>query len=173
MNLFELKKQREHDLAKADSIVRAAKAGRRELTADESMDIDLNMRAVNALNPQIAGIEKDNSIRKMLTNVGGNSVLLVGRRTWRLPSNQECRTWSRNTRMLSTAMFKQAAALTGRFRRPCTKAAKARVGMPSPITVDDQMCPLAPQEMGVRQLAHGHSHCNGHQDSAEGIFRRS
>ena len=148
MNLFELKKQREHALAKADSIVRAAEAGRRELTADESMDIDLNMRAVNALNPQIAGIEKDNSIRKMLTNVGGNSVLLVdgGRRyqaTKKVVLGAEYP--DAFYRYVQTGGREVSAALY--------EGSEGAGGYAVPITVDDQIVPLAPQEMGVRQLA--------------------
>ena len=62
-NLFDLKKQRQFALAKCENILKAAEdAGNRELTAMENLDLETCQAAVNALNPRIAAIEKNNSL---------------------------------------------------------------------------------------------------------------
>lgn len=75
MRLFELKKQRETALAKADSIVAAAEKAERLLTAQENADLDAAMAEVNTLNPQIRVLEGANTIRKMdpMALLGGRS----------------------------------------------------------------------------------------------------
>jgi HK97 family phage major capsid protein len=148
MNIFELRKQREHALAKADSIVKAAETAGRSLTEAESMDIDLNMKAVSVLNSQIKPIEKNNTISKMLQGTGGNSVLLIdgGRRyqaTKKVVFGAEYP--DAFYRMIQTGGREVSAALY--------EGSEGAGGYAVPITVDDQIVPLAPQEMAVRQLA--------------------
>jgi HK97 family phage major capsid protein len=148
LNLFELKKQRENALAKADSITRAVEAAHREPTPAESLDVDNAMTAVNALNPRIAELEKNNSIRKMLNTTGGRSVLLIdgGRR------------FQQDTKVTLSAEYPDAFFDYVASRGQNVSAALYEGSSPAggyavPITVDDQIVPLAPNEMAVRQLA--------------------
>lgn len=75
MNLFELKRQREAALNKADAITSAAETAKRELTAAEQQDLDICMSAINALNPQIKVIEGKNTIRNLspMDLIGGGT----------------------------------------------------------------------------------------------------
>jgi HK97 family phage major capsid protein len=148
MNIFELRKQREHALAKADSIVKAAETAGRSLTEAESMDIDLNMKAVSVLNSQIKPIEKNNTISKMLQGTGGNSVLLIdGGRRYQATKKVVFGADYTDAfyRMIQTGGREVSAALY--------EGSEGAGGYAVPITVDDQIVPLAPNEMSVRQLA--------------------
>ena len=64
----ELLQKRAHAVSKADRITSAAEHAGRKLTADEEMDIDTCMDAVQALNPQIAAKEKQNTLRQHMVN---------------------------------------------------------------------------------------------------------
>ena len=74
-DIFALRAQREHSLAKADSLLKAAENARRQLTSTEQLEIDSCMAAVNALNPQIKKIESNNSIFKQFP---GGQILVDG-----------------------------------------------------------------------------------------------
>ncbi len=148
MNIFELRKQREHALAKADSIVKAAESAGRSLTESESMDIDLNLKAVKVLDSQIKPIEKDNSIRKMLKGTGANAILLMdGGRRYQASKKVVLGEDYPDAfyRMIQTGGREVSAALY--------EGSEGAGGYAVPITVDDQIVPLSPQEMSVRQLA--------------------
>ena len=81
--LFELKQQRETALTKADSLLTAAEHAHRELTSQESAEVDMCMVAVKALTPQITAIEKQNTIRKY-QDAGGR--IMPGRNVGRAAS---------------------------------------------------------------------------------------
>src|SRR5690242_7402487 len=81
--LFEMKKQRQHALDKAESLVQAAENAHREMTDAETLDYDTAMAAVNALSPQIKSVEGQNTIFKMMsggrliTSAPGNALRTV------------------------------------------------------------------------------------------------
>jgi HK97 family phage major capsid protein len=145
MNLFALKAQREHALNKADSIVRAAENAKRELTSSESMEIETCMSAVNSLTPQIKKIESQNTILKQFPGgqilVDGGSFVQQNREKKVLSQDYVDGFWS----YISSRGQNVSAALY--------EGSSPAGGYAVPVTVDDQIVPLAPNEMAVRQLA--------------------
>jgi HK97 family phage major capsid protein len=144
-DIFALRAQRDFALNKADSIVKAAETARRELTKAESVEVDSAMAAVHALAPQIKKIEANNTVFKQFP---GGQVLMVGGPI--LQQNREKVVLSQEYsegfwNWLSTGGNTVSAALY--------EGSSAAGGYAVPITVDDQIVPLAPQEMAVRQLA--------------------
>lgn len=145
MNLFDLKKQREHALAKADSIVQAAEVAKRTLTANEDLEIATCMAAVTSINPRIKEIESKNTIRSMFPD---GAVIVDGGRRYQV---------NKPTPQLSAEYaddFYQYVATRGqRVGAALYEGSSPAGGYAVPVTVDDQIVPLAPQEMSVRQLA--------------------
>lgn len=149
MKIFELKKQREQALDKADAIVKAAERTGRKLTESEELDVNLAMTAVASLNPQIKALEKNNTIRQL---VGDNGVLLTGN------GNGSPIQRRRLPETLSAEYFGDFHKWLGSGGQEVSAAMYEGGGGPSggyvvPIVVDDQIVPLAPQETGVRKLA--------------------
>jgi HK97 family phage major capsid protein len=170
VNIFELRKQRDFALSKADSLVKAAEGANRQLTDAESTEVDASLAAVKALAPRIAELEKRNSITQMFSKVNGNSVLLIdgGRRySATKPVTLSHEYADDFFQFCASGGKKQGAALSegldpfgGGFVIPTTAKSAALYegnnsagGYAVPIVVDDQIVPLAPQEMAVRQLA--------------------
>jgi len=145
LNLFDLKKQREHALAKADSIVQAAEVAKRTLTANEDLEIATCMAAVTSINPRIKEIESKNTIRSMFPD---GAVIVDGGRRYQV---------NKPTPQLSAEYaddFYQYVATRGqRVGAALYEGSSPAGGYAVPVTVDDQIVPLAPQEMSVRQLA--------------------
>jgi HK97 family phage major capsid protein len=147
MALFDLKKQREHALAKAEGIVGAAEREHRILTAAESLDIDTNMAAVNALNPKIALIERQNTIIGRFPN---QVALLGGREGGR---KFEKHPGMKLSDQYPDAFFSYIASGGKQMEAALYEGSDSGGGYAVPITVADQIVPLAPQEMAVRQLS--------------------
>lgn len=148
MNLFELKSQRKHALDKADSILQAAESAKRELTDNENMELDNVRLAVNSLTPRIAELENKNSIRKMFNVSGGRSVLLIdgGRR------------FQQNNPVTLSAEYPDAfysyiQSGGKKMDAALYEGSESGGGYAVPIVVDDQIVPLAPQEMAVRRIS--------------------
>ena len=144
MNLFELRSQHAHALAKAEGIVKAAESAKRQMTADEQREFDTNMLAVQSLSPRIAEIEKKNSITKMFPN---GAVILDGGRKYTVnkPVQLSAEYADEFYEYISSNGKKIGAALY--------EGSSGAGGYAVPVTVDDQIVPLAPSEMGVRSLA--------------------
>lgn len=145
MNLFELKAQREHALAKADSLVKASETAHRPLTSNEEIEVATCLTAVNSLNPRIKEIESKNTIRSMFPN---GAVIVDGGRKYQV---------NKPTPQLSAEYaddFYQYVATRGqRVGAALYEGSSPAGGYAVPVTVDDQIVPLAPQEMSIRQLA--------------------
>jgi HK97 family phage major capsid protein len=147
MQIFQLKKQRETALDKADSIIKAAERAGRTLTAAEDLDVEIAMAAVTSLNPQIEAIEKKNTILqafptgRVLTDGPGSSTLQHRRpkQTLSVEYLNGFYEW------LQSGCMKTSAALY--------EGTNTGGGYAVPVVVDDQIVPLAPLEMGVRKLA--------------------
>ncbi len=170
MNLFEMRKQREEALNKADSIVTAAEVAKRPLTADESQTVDTCMKEVNALTPQIKQREDLNTLSAqfskgvVLTDAHKSGTKLLR------PRRQLSAEYAEDFfgLLASNGARKGAHLIEGvddiggfaipGYKNPKSSAAlyegsSAAGGYAVPITVDDQIVPLAPQEMSVRRLA--------------------
>lgn len=147
MQLFELKKQQKFALDKADKILATAEAANRQLTDAERMDLDTCVSASNALTPQIANLERQNSIRQHL--VEGKLIPAAGNlRQARTPNApvvlgedyyNDFFTW------LGTRGQQVSAALY--------EGAGSAGGFAVPVIVDGQVVPLAPIPMGVRSIS--------------------
>ena len=148
-DLFALRAQREHALNKADALVRAAENARRELTQTEALEVESCMTAVKSLNPQIQTIESNNSILKvarsnggMLVPGGANLQRFGGKRQTKVLTPEYAQAFFD---MISSAGMKMDAALY--------EGSESAGGYAVPVIVDDQIVPLAAQEMAVRKLA--------------------
>jgi HK97 family phage major capsid protein len=146
--LIELKQQRKFALDKAESIIQAAETSKRELTPNESAEVDTCMTAVHALNVQVSGIEKTNTISKMMSSTG--TLLTDGPRKFQLGSEG-----------VGVQLSEDYPAAFGEYIKSGGKRMDAALyegsesagGYAVPVVVDDQIVPLAPAEMSVRQLA--------------------
>jgi HK97 family phage major capsid protein len=145
-NLKDLAIQRKHAMAKADAILTAATNAKRELTAAENLDLDTTMTAVASLNKQIDKITSTNTLRGQLE--GGRYIAGNGS-----PRGLE----KPQTLHLSDEYL---SAYNEWLQSGCTRVNAALYegsspdgGYAVPIVVDDQIVPLAPNEMAVRQLA--------------------
>ena len=143
----EMLQQRAHALAKAERITSTAEHANRELTSDESMDVDMCMSAVHSLNPQIVAHEKRNTLRQHL--VDGKLIPAAGNlRQARTPNApivlsedyyNDFHTWIATRGQQISAALYEGSGPAG--------------GYTVPVIVDGQVVPLAPVEMGVRSIA--------------------
>jgi len=142
--LFDLKKQREHALRKAEGIVQAAETAQRALTDSESLDYDSLITAVHALNPRIAEIESKTTIRGMFPN--GIVIVDGGRRNARQPEK-------RLTEEYANEFFDYISSSGQKVGAALYEGSGPSGGYVVPLTVDQQIVPLAPTDMGVREVA--------------------
>lgn len=172
--LFELKKQREEALAKSDAILKAAEANNRPFTEAETVIMAETVKEVEALNPQIASIEKHNTLRAIAPR--GQIIPAGPAATGHTPSVFSAGYASYGARVMGKATGHAAAefsatkftaeyanaffAFIASLGRPSAEISAALYegsssagGYAVPIVVDDQIVPLAPQEMAVRRIA--------------------
>jgi HK97 family phage major capsid protein len=141
----ELKAQQKHALTKAEAILATAEEAGRDLTASEKLEYDTNMAAYDALTPQVKKWEAQNSILKMM---GPNGMILTdgGRRT-EIPGQ----------RMLSTdyrtAFFDYVSSNGQNLSAALYEGSGSAGGYIVPVTVEGQVVPLAPTDMGLREIA--------------------
>jgi HK97 family phage major capsid protein len=146
-NLFDMKKQRAHALAKAEGVLAAAETAHREMTTVESLDYDTAMAAVNGLTPEIAKRERMNTIQQHL--VGGKLIPAGG-------NLGQARTPGAPV-ILSEQYYNDFFAWIGSHGQQMGAALYEGTGSAGgftvPLIVEGQIIPLAPQEMGVRSIA--------------------
>ena len=149
MNLFSMKSQRQYALDKSDSIIALAENAKRDLTANEQSDVDNCLITVKALNPQIAAIESKNTLAGVFNKLGGvglmsqNGAGVMGLKTpERVLSHDYVGAFFEHVRSNGT---QTSAALY--------EGSDGAGGYAVPIIVDDQIVPLAPNEMAIRRLA--------------------
>jgi HK97 family phage major capsid protein len=143
-NLFDLKKTHHHALTKAEGIVQAAETASREMTAAETLDFETCMTTVNSLAPQIKKLNSQNTIRGMMKN--GMMLSDGGRRYVKAPEQHLSAEYSDDFfDYIATRGQKVGAALY--------EGSSPAGGYVIPLTVDSQIVPLAPTDMGVREVA--------------------
>src|SRR6266478_2505923 len=147
MKLSELKHERAFALAKAENILKAAESADRKLTETEESDYSLAMRAVDALNPQIGKIERQNTLRSHFPD--GRVIPATGNlRQAHTPSTPK---------VLSAEYYDDFHSWVGSRGESIGAAlyegSGSAGGFTVPILVDGVVVPLAPTEMGVRSLA--------------------
>jgi len=143
----DLLKQRGFALKKAESIVTAAERESREMTDAEANEYALSLLAVDALKPEIAKIERRNTIRQHL--VDGMLIPAAGNlRQARTPNGpvvlsedyyNDFHSWIGSRGQHIGAALYEGSGPAG--------------GYTVPVIVNDQVVPLAPTEMGVRTIA--------------------
>lgn len=144
--LIELRQQRQFSLDKADSLLKSAENAKRELTPHENMEVEAAMVAVKALNHQIAGIEKANTINKMMSPNG--TMLTDGPRKFQTgPTGVQL---SEDYPSAFGDYIKSGGKV---MHSALYEGSEAAGGYAVPVVIDDQIVPLAPAEMSVRQLA--------------------
>jgi HK97 family phage major capsid protein len=147
--LFEMKAQRQHALNKADAILKAAETAGRELTKEEALDVDTAMAAIKGLDPQISAIESKNTI---LTHLIDGKLL-----TGNTGAGAGTGSFQKINKILSSdytdAFYAYVSSNGVRLEAALYEGSDSAGGYAVPITVDDQIVPLAPMEMGVRSLA--------------------
>ena len=153
-NLFELKKQRAEALDKADRLIAIAENAGRELTAEESKDVDLSLKVSRALGPQIEKLESKNTLSGVIRRFGA-SALMVGNPS--LPGGAASLELTAPQRHLSAdypaAFFSYVASKGTQIDAALYEGSDGSGGYAVPIVVSDQIVPLAPNEMAVRRLA--------------------
>lgn len=173
-NIQSLKAQRKEALDKADAILKTAESGKRNLAVYESVELENLHKEIAALNRDIENVESRNTITRFdpMQLMGASG---PGPRTdFRVQTKQ----LSPEYTSAFYAMIRNAGkgpsdpnlaegfdAAGGGFALPGFVPRTSRIGATLyegsqgaggyavPITVDDQIVPLAPQEMSVRQLA--------------------
>jgi HK97 family phage major capsid protein len=154
-NLFELKSQRAHALAKADSILALSENAKRDLTSAEQSDVDNAMLVVKTLNPQIEKIESKNTLTTRFKELGGIGLLSGGvganGRQGPLGNIQV------PERILSadyvTSFFEHIASGGTKISAALSEGSDGAGGYAVPLVVSDQIVPLAVPDQGVISVA--------------------
>lgn len=149
-NYFELRREEKVALEKMENLVQQAENESRELTASEQTDFDICQRAVKSIKPQLASLQKQNTLRKFVDAGGhiipGGSGSSTPENLMRKPAQTlsadyfgDFHRWLQSSgREVSAAMY---------------EGSNTGGGYTVPVVVDDQIVPLAVSETGVRKLA--------------------
>ena len=172
-SLLNLKQQRAEHLAEADKLLSKAEESKRPLAPLESIIIERHQQAVGALDAQIKQIADKNSI---LTTFNAGTLMGAGqpgpRTDFRAPERHlsaeyanafyaMVRSGGKGMQSQELAEGFQSDGIGGfvlpgfapRIGATLYEGSNSGGGYAVPISVDDQIVPLAPQEMSVRQLA--------------------
>jgi HK97 family phage major capsid protein len=144
-NGIELKKQQQYALKKAESIIAAAENAGREMTASEELDYGTSMAAYKAITPEVKAWEARNTILKMVGPTG--MILTDGGRRNHLPGTL---TLSED---YSSAFFDYVSSNGQKMGAALYEGSSPAGGYTVPVTVEGQVVPLAPTDMGVREIA--------------------
>jgi HK97 family phage major capsid protein len=149
-NMLELGRQRKRALAQADAIVSAAERENRASTENETTDYSLAMAAVNSLNTQIAKLTSGCTLRGQLNSEG---MLIPGSGAGAARGLEKSAGTVRLSEDYLSAYSKWLQSGCTQIDAALYEGADGSGGYAVPSIVDDQIVPLAPQEMAVRQLA--------------------
>ena len=144
-SIFELKKQQANALRKAEAVMNAATEAGRDMTASEQLDYDTHMAAFEALAPKVREAEGRNTIRNLIGPTG--MILTDGGRRAEIPGRQ---TLSAD---YQAAFFDYVASNGQKVSAALYEGAGSAGGFTVPVTVEGQVIPLAPTDMGVREVA--------------------
>jgi len=145
MKLFELKQEREAALSAAEALISQAERAGRVMSPDENRQCDAHMAAVKSLNPQIDALESKNTITKVM-QTGGVLIVDGGRRT-------EVKQQRVLSAEYASDFFDYIASGGQRVGAALYEGSSPAGGYVVPITVDQNVVPLAPPDMGVRAVA--------------------
>jgi len=150
MNFFEMRKAHTHALNKADTIITLAESAKRELTPAEQADVDQCLLTTKVLGPQIEALQAKNSLSAAFNRVGGPALLSGGVPGG--PLSMQAPKHVLNADYME-GFFSYVASGGKEISAALYEGAGSSGGYVVPIVVDNQIVPLAPNEMAVRQLA--------------------
>lgn len=142
---FDLKKQQGHALRKAEAIMSKATEEDRDLTQAEQLDYDTHMAAFDALGPKVRELEAKNSIRKLMGPTG--MILTDGGRRVETPGQRVL------SEDYSAAFYDYVSSNGQKLSAALYEGTGSAGGFTVPVTVEGQVIPLAPTDMGVREIA--------------------
>lgn len=131
--LFDLRKQREHALNKAESLVAAAEREHRQMTEAESLEVETLTTAANALAPRIQSLESKNTILKNFPR--GVDMIVDGGRQFRRDANKVMQL----SDQYATEFFEYVASNGQKIGATLYEGSAGAGGYAVPITVDDQI----------------------------------
>jgi HK97 family phage major capsid protein len=146
-NVFELKKQRAFAQAKAERIIAEAESAKRGLTDAESGDIDMSLTAVNTLTPQIEKLEKQSTLR---LNAGDGKLLISGGAAGQPRQSHGPFVLSDD---YQSAFYDYIGSNGQKVNAALYEGSNPAGGYVVPVVVDQNIVPLAPTDMGVREVA--------------------
>jgi HK97 family phage major capsid protein len=148
MNLQELVKERQGHIESADKMLRVAENSGRELSTYESQQIDSSMKAVETLNVKIRAIQSNNTVLKNFPSMANLADAgRVGRSRF---GKEPKKVFSED---YGNAFYELIQSAGTKVDAALYEGADGSGGYAVPVIVDDQIVPLAPQEMAVRRLA--------------------
>lgn len=164
MNLFELRKQREEALSKAEAIVAASETGSRAMSEQESKDFDASMAVVNTLTPHIQRIESINTLRaqfpkgQIVPATPGVRKAKHGRRVLSAEYLDDFAAFCASKGRVIGSHLAEGMDAEGGYVFPGMQAAQyegsnAAGGYAVPSFVEPTIIPLAPPILGVQKLA--------------------
>src|SRR5579863_7938575 len=145
MKLQELLQGQKEAFNKADAVVAAVEKAGRDFTSAEKTEYEGHMASARAFTPVIHKKQVQNTISQMMDGKG--ALIIDGGRRAELPNE---RMFSEDYRAafydyVSSNGQKQSAALY--------EGSGSAGGFTVPVTVEGQVVPLAPTDMGVRAIA--------------------
>jgi HK97 family phage major capsid protein len=150
VNYFELRKAHTHALNKAETIITLAENAKRPLTTEEQSDVDQCLMTTKVLGPQINAIKAKNTLSSLVDR-HGSAALLTG------DPNGSVAGMKGPQHVLSAdyseSFFSYVASGGKEISAALYEGAGSSGGYVVPIVVNDQIVPLAPNEMAVRQLS--------------------
>jgi HK97 family phage major capsid protein len=163
--LTELKESRAREITKAENILNAAERQKRNMTLDEKGMFDGSLNAVNRIDADIAAKEKTERPR-ITTPEEARAALAKHAHISRIPAvamRALTEGFGMGKETIVTGKTKLSSSYRNNFYKaltgdPTAKAAlyeavQTSGGYAVPITVDEQIVPLAPQDLAVRRLA--------------------
>jgi HK97 family phage major capsid protein len=145
--LFELKQEHHAAITRAEQVIAAAENANRPLTASESETVDTAIAEAKALEPQISTLEKANTLRSMVSREGR---LSLSDTKPRFGAGSSKKSFSRDYAEAFSAFLASGGQTVN---AALYEGSNSAGGYAVPVITDDQIVPLAPQEMSIRQLA--------------------
>ncbi|MGA9070906.1 MAG: phage major capsid protein [Terracidiphilus sp.] len=152
MNYFEMRKAHAHALDKAETIMTLAENAKRPLTAEEQADVDQCMLTSKILTPQIQALQAKNTLATAFNRVGGAALLSGGVGGPGSPLSMQAPKQVLSPDYIE-GFYSYVASGGKEISAALYEGAGSSGGYTVPIVVQDQIVPLAPNEMAIRQLA--------------------
>lgn len=165
MNLFEAKKRREEAIAKCEAIISATEKENRSMTQAESENFDATMKEVNALAEDIKRMESLSTIRNLFPKgqvipaaPGARKVAGRSRKVLSAEYLEDFAAWAASRGKTVGANLAEGVDSEGGYLFPSigaslTEGVTTAGGFAVPSQVEGQIVPLAPPQIGVRNLA--------------------